>query len=90
MADNQAPIAAPALQFTKRTAWFSVAVAAIVLIARRAIRPAAVLVVIWAGALELYTLAKNVVDRPRPPMHLWLTSVSSSSSLRVVKLCDFQ
>lgn len=29
MADNQAPIVAPALQFTKRTAWFSVAVAAI-------------------------------------------------------------
>jgi hypothetical protein len=29
MADNQAPIVAPALQFTKWTAWFSVAVAAI-------------------------------------------------------------
>lgn len=29
MADNQAPIVAPALQFTRWTAWFSVAVAAI-------------------------------------------------------------
>ena len=54
-----------------------VAVVAIVLIARRAGRPAGLLVVIWAGAIELYTLAKNVVDRPRPPMHLWLTTASS-------------
>ena len=34
---------------------------------------------IWAGAIELYSLAKHVVDRPRPPMHLWLTSASSSA-----------
>ena len=54
-----------------------VAVVAIVLVARRALRPAALLVVIWAGAIELYSLAKNVVDRPRPPMHLWLTTASS-------------
>jgi len=54
-----------------------VAVVAIVLVARRALRPAVLLVVIWAGAIELYTVAKNVVGRPRPPMHLWLTSASS-------------
>ena len=56
-----------------------VAVVAIVLVARRALRPAVLLVVIWAGALELYTLAKHVVGRPRPPMHLWLTSVTSTA-----------
>jgi undecaprenyl-diphosphatase len=56
-----------------------IAVVAIVLLARRALRPAALLVVIWAGAIELYSLAKNVVDRPRPPMHLWLTTASSSA-----------
>ena len=56
-----------------------VAVVAIALVARRIARPAVLLVVIWAGAIELYSLAKHVVDRPRPPMHLWLTSVSSSA-----------
>lgn len=56
-----------------------VAVVAIALMARRAARPAVLLVVIWVGAIELYALAKHVVDRPRPPMHLWLTSVSSSA-----------
>jgi undecaprenyl-diphosphatase len=56
-----------------------VAVVAIVLIVRGARTPAGLLIVIWAGAIELYSLAKNVVDRPRPPMHLWLTSASSSS-----------
>src|SRR6185312_8924832 len=56
-----------------------VAVVAIALVARRAARPAGLVVVIWAGAIELYSLAKNVVDRPRPPMHLWLTSASSSA-----------
>lgn len=56
-----------------------VAVVAIVLVVRGARTPAGLLIVIWAGAIELYSLAKNVVDRPRPPMHLWLTSASSSS-----------
>jgi undecaprenyl-diphosphatase len=54
-----------------------VAVVTIVLIVRRAGRSAVLLVVLWAGALELYALAKTVVDRPRPPMHLWLTSAAS-------------
>ena len=56
-----------------------VAVVTIVLVVRGARRPALLLVVIWAGGLELYSLAKNVVDRPRPPMHLWLTSASGSA-----------
>jgi undecaprenyl-diphosphatase len=54
-----------------------VAVVTIVLVARRAGRPAGLLVVVWAGAIELYSLAKAAVDRPRPPMHLWLTSAAS-------------
>ena len=56
-----------------------VAVVAIVLVVRRALKPAVLLVVLWAGALELYTLAKHFVGRPRPPMHLWLTSVTSTA-----------
>ncbi len=56
-----------------------VAVVAIVVVTRRALEPAVLLVVIWAGAIELYALAKHVVGRPRPPMHLWLTSASSTA-----------
>jgi undecaprenyl-diphosphatase len=56
-----------------------VAVVAIVLVVRRALKPALLLVVLWAGALELYALAKHFVGRPRPPMHLWLTSVTSTA-----------
>jgi undecaprenyl-diphosphatase len=56
-----------------------VAVVAIVLIVRGARTPVGLLIVIWAGAIELYSLAKTVVDRPRPPMHLWLTSASGAA-----------
>ena len=56
-----------------------VAVVAVVLIVRGARTPVGLLIVIWAGAIELYSLAKNVVDRPRPPMHLWLTSASGAA-----------
>jgi undecaprenyl-diphosphatase len=56
-----------------------VAVVAIVLIVRGARTPAGLLIVIWAGAIELYSLAKHVVDRPRPPMHLWLTSAAGTA-----------
>jgi undecaprenyl-diphosphatase len=56
-----------------------VAVVAILLVARRAWALAGLLVVLWAGGLELYSLAKHVVGRPRPPMDLWLTSASSSA-----------
>jgi membrane-associated phospholipid phosphatase len=56
-----------------------VAIVAIVLIARGARRQAGLLIVLWAGAIELYSLAKHFVGRPRPPMHLWLTSASSTA-----------
>lgn len=56
-----------------------VAVVAVMLLARGPRTLAGVLVVIWAGAIELYSLSKHFVDRPRPPMHLWLTSASSSA-----------
>ena len=56
-----------------------VAVVVIVLVARRAGAAAVPLVVIWAGAIELYSLAKHVVGRPRPPMHLWLTSATGAA-----------
>jgi undecaprenyl-diphosphatase len=56
-----------------------VAVVAILLLVRGGRGPAGLLVVIWAGAIELYSLTKHVVGRPRPPMHLWLTSASSSA-----------
>ena len=47
-------------------------VALALLVVRRRVRAAVVLVVAWFGALELYTLAKIVVGRPRPPHALWL------------------
>ncbi|MGZ4198418.1 MAG: phosphatase PAP2 family protein [Solirubrobacteraceae bacterium] len=56
-----------------------VAVAAAVLLLRRAWGLAALLVVIWAGGLGLYSLAKHFVGRPRPPMDIWLTHASSSA-----------
>ena len=56
-----------------------VAVAALILIVRSGRGLAVLLVVLWAGAIELYSLAKHFVGRPRPPMHLWLTSASSSA-----------
>src|SRR5215475_11236613 len=43
-----------------------VAGVAIALVARRSGRLAVLLLVIWLGAIELYSLAKNAVDRPRP------------------------
>jgi undecaprenyl-diphosphatase len=56
-----------------------VAVAAVVLVLRRAWGLAGLLVVIWAGGLGLYSLAKHFVGRPRPPMDIWLTHASSSA-----------
>lgn len=56
-----------------------VAVVAIMLIIRDSRGLAGLLVVLWAGAIELYSLSKHFVGRPRPPMHLWLTSASSSA-----------
>jgi undecaprenyl-diphosphatase len=56
-----------------------VAVAAGVLLVRRAWELTGLLVVIWAGAIEIYALAKHFVGRPRPPMDIWLTHASSSA-----------
>jgi membrane-associated phospholipid phosphatase len=56
-----------------------VAVAVAVLLLRRAWRLAGLLVVIWAGGLGLYSLAKHFVGRPRPPMDIWLTHAASSA-----------
>jgi membrane-associated phospholipid phosphatase len=56
-----------------------VAVAAVVLLLRRAWALAGLLVVIWAGGLGIYSLAKHFVGRPRPPMDIWLTHASSSA-----------
>jgi membrane-associated phospholipid phosphatase len=53
-----------------------VAVVTIALVVRRAGRSAVLLVVVWLGAIELYSLAKHAVGRPRPPMHLWATTAS--------------
>lgn len=55
------------------------AVVAILLVARRELLPAAVLVSCWAGGLALYSLTKPVVQRHRPPADIWLTQVHGSS-----------
>jgi undecaprenyl-diphosphatase len=55
------------------------AVAALLLI-RRHLAQAGLLVACWGGALLLYTLIKHVVNRPRPPMDIWLTNVGKSTS----------
>lgn len=56
-----------------------VAVAAVVLLLRRAWGLAGLLVVLWLGGLGLYSFAKLAVGRPRPPMEIWLTHASSSA-----------
>jgi membrane-associated phospholipid phosphatase len=56
-----------------------VAVVAVALLLRRAWGLVGLLVVIWAGGLGLYSLAKHFVDRPRPPMDIWLTQAASSA-----------
>lgn len=56
-----------------------VAVAALMLLVRRAGSLALLLVLCWAGGLELYSLAKYFVGRPRPPMQIWLSGASGSA-----------
>ena len=34
----------------------------------------------WGGAILLYNLTKLFVNRPRPPMDIWLTHVGNSTS----------
>ncbi len=55
------------------------ALVAVVLVARRRLLPAGLLVAAWGGAIGLYNLTKYVVDRPRPPADIWLTHVTSTS-----------
>jgi membrane-associated phospholipid phosphatase len=57
-----------------------VAVFTVVLLARRRFVLTGLLVVAWGGAIGLYTLVKDVVDRMRPPRDIWLTDVGPTSS----------
>jgi len=54
-------------------------VAAVLLLARRRLVLAGLVVVTWGGALGLYNLVKHFVHRPRPPAAIWLTKVTSTS-----------
>jgi undecaprenyl-diphosphatase len=56
-----------------------VAIVAVVLVFRRRFASAGLLIVIWGGAIGLYTLAKDLVARPRPPRDLWLTTAGGQS-----------
>ncbi len=57
-----------------------VAVVTVILLGRRMFVLAGLLVVTWAGAIGLYSLIKDVVDRMRPPRHIWLTQVGPTPS----------
>jgi membrane-associated phospholipid phosphatase len=56
-----------------------VAIATLGLLYRRRLALAGLVVVIWAGAIGLYSLVKDIVGRPRPPADIWLTSASGSA-----------
>jgi undecaprenyl-diphosphatase len=51
----------------------------LMLIGRRRFASLPLLVVAWGGAIGLYSLAKHLVGRRRPPADLWLTKVSGKS-----------
>jgi membrane-associated phospholipid phosphatase len=57
----------------------SVAIVVSVLLWRRRFALAALLVVVWGGAIGLYSVAKHLVGRPRPPARLWLEHVAGKS-----------
>lgn len=52
---------------------------ALMLVLRRRFAAAGGLVLVWAGAIGLYNLAKQIVGRPRPPAVLWLTHAGGFS-----------
>ena len=54
-------------------------VATVLLVGRRRLVLAGLVVVTWGGALGLYNLIKHFVHRPRPPAAIWLTKVTSTS-----------
>jgi membrane-associated phospholipid phosphatase len=53
--------------------------AALLLLGRRRLLLAGLLVAGWGGALLLYNLVKHFVHRPRPPAAIWLMKVTSTS-----------
>ena len=57
-----------------------VAAVALALLARRRLVLTGSLIVVWGGAILLYTLTKHVVHRPRPPSDIWLTDVGKSTA----------
>jgi undecaprenyl-diphosphatase len=57
----------------------AVAVAVVVLVVRSRLGLACFLVAAWGGALALYSVIKDLVDRPRPPREIWLTHAPGSS-----------
>ena len=63
----------------RRKAQKSLLVAA-ALIVRRRFAHAGLLIAAWGGALLLYNLTKDFVERPRPPSAIWLTNVGKSTS----------
>jgi membrane-associated phospholipid phosphatase len=50
------------------------------LLVRRRFVVAGLLIAAWGGALLLYTLTKDFVQRPRPPSDIWLTDVGRTTS----------
>jgi membrane-associated phospholipid phosphatase len=58
----------------------AIGIVAAVLLTRRRFALTAVLVAAWGGAIGLYSLTKHFVQRPRPPMDVWLTKVVGTSS----------
>ena len=56
-----------------------VALAALLLVRRRRMVLAGLLVAGWLGSVGLYSLTKLVVGRHRPPMDIWLTKAADSS-----------
>jgi membrane-associated phospholipid phosphatase len=57
-----------------------IAVVAAALLVRRQLVQAGLLIATWGGALLLYNLTKDFVQRPRPPSAIWLTNVGRTTS----------
>ena len=54
-------------------------VVAVLLVGRRRLVLAGLVVAAWGGAILLYSLVKHFVHRPRPPADIWLMKVTSTS-----------
>lgn len=55
------------------------AIVLVLLLRRRHLAPAGLLVACWGGALALYSLTKLFVHRQRPPSDMWLIKVVGTS-----------